>query len=234
MLGIEPAAPSPTAAEESAFAELAHSVLSPALFRMLIAAYAKETAKSRAAPVVNARVNVSFVDDLVACWARCAIAVVKAGKRVRRAHLSAATLTPISSAGLAAIHHLGRRSVEAHLGSAWSSRGGAALPRARSRGGRKGLPGASYTLSLMTGFLRCAQGNKDEYLSVWCQSIVAKRPSLQHRLTSAILNHDDSPTLLGDDGIHEIPFTRDADSGRFGVTAKELEAKRLALLEGAP
>lgn len=85
MLGIETTNETVSAIHKSdaAFAELAHTELSLGLFRLLTSAYAKETAKSRAAPVVNARLNVSFVDDLVACWARCAVVIVRSGKRVR-------------------------------------------------------------------------------------------------------------------------------------------------------
>jgi len=68
---------------------------------------------------------------------------------------------------------------------------------------------------------------RDEFLEIWFQSIVARKLTAQHSLTSALLNVERVSPLL-----ETLPFDRNASSGCINIEEDELEVKRLDALAG--
>ena len=67
-----------------------------------------------------------------------------------------------------------------------------------------------------------------DILAIWFDSIVARRLSAQHTLTTAMLNAESpSPLLAG------LPFSRETGTGRYEVEQLDLLDKRLDVLKGA-
>lgn len=66
-----------------------------------------------------------------------------------------------------------------------------------------------------------------DILEIWFDSIVARRLSAQHTLTTAMLNTESpSPLLAG------LPFSRETETGRYEVEQLDLLDKRLDVLKG--
>lgn len=68
---------------------------------------------------------------------------------------------------------------------------------------------------------------RDEFLEIWFQSIVARKLTAQHSLTSALLNVDRVSPLL-----ETLPFDRNEETGRFAIGEDEFEIRRLDALAG--
>ncbi|GAA5990379.1 hypothetical protein JCM10908_007345 [Rhodotorula pacifica] len=64
-----------------------------------------------------------------------------------------------------------------------------------------------------------------DILEIWFESMVARRLSAQHTLTTAMLNAETPTPLLAD-----LPFSRDTSTGRYDVEQLDLLDKRLEVL----
>lgn len=71
-----------------------------------------------------------------------------------------------------------------------------------------------------------SQLHSDEYLDVWFQSIVARKFTVQHDLTTALLNVERPSPLFED-----LPFERSDTTGQFAISKQDLIPKRLAILQ---
>lgn len=71
------------------------------------------------------------------------------------------------------------------------------------------------------------QFHQEEFLDIWFQSIVARRTSAQHSLTSMLLNAEQVSPLLED-----LPYQRLGETGRFDIPDAKLQTSRLAALQG--
>lgn len=72
-----------------------------------------------------------------------------------------------------------------------------------------------------------AQVFSADILEIWFDSMVARRLSAQHTLTSAMLNAEAPSPLLAD-----LPFDREASTGKYDVEQLDLLDKRLEVLTG--
>ena len=65
------------------------------------------------------------------------------------------------------------------------------------------------------------QTHQEEFLEIWFQSIVARRTSEQHTLTSMLLNAERVSPLLED-----LPYRRSGDTGQADVSDAKLQNLR--------